>query len=406
MSVLFGHPTGNPNSHYAALAHFEAGRLEAFCVPWMPRPTTLRALGSIRGLGAAATRLHRRYFEPLKDAPLVQGRAGELVRLTKRFCAPRRYGDERLAYAANDWLMKTMRRECRRNAVTAVHAYEDCSLWQFEEAKRRGKACIYDMPIGYYPAWEETQAKLVRQYADWLPPGGLTASRYARPEQKRREMELADLVLAPSAFVENSIREFCPDKKLARASYGVDLEFWRPRVGARPSGPLRFLYAGQLGIRKGIPVLLEAWRRAALPDAQLDLVGLWTLAPERRATLPPNVTHHGPCSRNELRARYQSADVFVFPSFFEGFGLVVLEAMACGLPVVVSEVLEGMGLVTENSGVVVKAGEVEQLTEALRRVAAQPERLPELSRAARAAVERFTWDNYRRGVSDAVSAFV
>jgi hypothetical protein len=45
--------------------------------------------------------------------------------------------------------MATMQRECHRTSVTAVHAYEDCSLLQFREAKRLGKACIYDMPIGY-----------------------------------------------------------------------------------------------------------------------------------------------------------------------------------------------------------------------------------------------------------------
>ena len=44
MSILFGHPTGNPNSHHAALAHFEAGRLEALCVPWMPSELALGVL--------------------------------------------------------------------------------------------------------------------------------------------------------------------------------------------------------------------------------------------------------------------------------------------------------------------------------------------------------------------------
>ena len=60
--------------------------------------------------------------------------------------------------------MRTMARECRRLAVTAVHVYEDCALWQFVEAKRLGKACIYDMPIGYYPAWVHTQAELARKF--------------------------------------------------------------------------------------------------------------------------------------------------------------------------------------------------------------------------------------------------
>src|SRR5258708_3484266 len=145
--ILFGHPTGNPNSHHAALAHFEAGRLEAFFVPWMPSAMTLKILFALPAFRGQASRLARRRVAPLDHALKIQGRFGEWRRLWRRQRGP---GDEGISYEANDWLMDTMARECRRATVNAVHAYEDCSLRQFEEAKRRGKICIYDMPIGYY----------------------------------------------------------------------------------------------------------------------------------------------------------------------------------------------------------------------------------------------------------------
>ncbi len=111
MSILFGHPTGNPNSHHAALAHFEAGRLEAFCVPWFPGKVALACLRAFPPTRAMAARLERRRFEPLAEAPKVQGRIGEVRRLAMRAFGK---GDERLSYEANDWLMRTMARECRR----------------------------------------------------------------------------------------------------------------------------------------------------------------------------------------------------------------------------------------------------------------------------------------------------
>ena len=317
MTVLFGHPGGNPNSHHAALAHFQAGRLEAFCLPWMPSASSLRLLKQVPLLRPLAQRLERRFFAPLADASLVQCRFAELKRLFMRSLG---FGDEGLAYEANDWLMWTMRRECqRRPAVTAVHAYEDCSLWQFSEAKKRDKACIYDLPIGYYLAWEETLQELTRRYADWLPQGGLPSDRYMRPEQKRREMELADLVLVPGSFVADTVRAFHPEKKIAIAPYGVDTEFWCPSPVQPASRRLRFLYAGQLSIRKGIPDLLKAWSKAAVPDAELYLVGSWHLAAEKRRDLPHRVTHFPPCGPQLLRDHYRNADVFVFPSYFEGF---------------------------------------------------------------------------------------
>ena len=403
--ILFGHPTGNPNSHQAALAHFEAGRLEALCVPWMPSAATLNLLSGIPFLRAGVDRLKRRRFEPLKHAPKIQGRLGELRRLLVRSHGS---GDEGLAYEANDWLMRTMKRECRRKSVTAVHSYEDCSVWQFEEAKRMGKACIYDMPIGYYPAWEQTQEKLAARFADWLTAGGLPSNRWARPEQKQREMELADLVLAPSAFVKETILRFHPAKNVALAPYGVDLEFWKPKAETlkpeKLKSEIRFIYAGQCSIRKGTPVLLEAWKKAALADAELRLVGAWGLADSKQSSLPSGATYAGAASREGLRQEFQSADVFVFPTFFEGRALAVGEALACGLPVVTTRASGMTDLVDETCGRILPEGDEDALVETLRWFASNREKLAAMKTAARTKASRCTWENYRRSVSEAVAA--
>jgi glycosyltransferase involved in cell wall biosynthesis len=299
-----------------------------------------------------------------------------------------------------------MTRECQRPAVTAVHAYEDCSLWQFAEAKRLGKACIYDMPIGYYPAWEQTQEKLARQYSDWLPGGKLPSSNYVRPEQKRQEMDLADLILVPSNFVDKTIRIFHPYKRLARVPYGVDLDFWRIGDKRPGEGPLRFIFVGQVSIRKGIPGLLEAWKKSNLKDAELELVGSWQLAEDKQLSLPAGVKCRPPTSPAELRECYRAADVFVFPSFFEGFGLVLLEAMACGLPAIATEATAGPDVMTEACGRLIRSDSLDDLVESLRWFDKHRERLPEMSRAARTQAERFTWENYRRSVTESVTPFV
>ena len=434
--VLFGHQTGNPNSHHAALAHFERGRLAAFVLPWFPGGTTLGLLKRIPPTRSMAMRLSRRRFEPLARAEFVQGRLAEFRRLMVRAAGS---SDNRLCYEVNDWLMDTMKREVSRRSVTAIHSPEDASLRQFEEAKRRGKACVYDMPIGYYPWWDEKQKQLARDYAEWVPAEGLPSSRYVRPEQKVKEMELADLVLVACGFVEKTIREFLPEKKIAIAPYGVDAEFWAPGgaqhgagsmeygagsvergawSGERSEGsllatsdsqlatsPLRFIYAGQSSIRKGIPVLIEAWEKAQLRDAELLLVGSWQLAVDSLKRLPVGVHFVGPVGPEKLRELYRESDVFVFPSFFEGFGLVILEAMACGLPVIASDRSAGPDVLDDSCGRVVAAGDVEQLVESLRWFGTNRDRLPEMKRAARTKAESFTWKNYREAVSNAVAPF-
>lgn len=348
-------------------------------------------------------RFSRRSFPPLAHAPKIQGKFGELRRLVTRALGG---GDEGLSYQANDWLMHTMSRECRRPAVAAVHSYEDCSELQFEEAKRLGKACIYDLPIGFYPAWRQTQEELARIYADWLPAGGLPASRHVRPQQKLREMELADLVLVPSSFVESTVRLHAPEKRVARAAYGVDLEFWRPGSEPRKEGPLRFVFAGQISLRKGIPLLLEAWEAAAPRDARLDLVGSWQLSDTKRLRLPENVAVFPPCSRESLRERFQGADVFVLPSYFEGFPLTLLEAIASGLPVIASDAAGGLDALDDRCGRVVPRGELDPLVEALSWFSDSRDRLPEMALAARKAAEGWTWEAYRSSVTHAVAGLL
>ena len=403
VSILFGHPTGNPNSHHAALAHFECGRLAAFVVPWMPSAAVLRVLSATPALRRMAGRLSRRRFPPLESARTVQGRVGELRRLTIRAAG---FGDERLSYDANDWVMRSMASACGWEGVTAVHSYEDASVLPFREAKRLGRACIYDMPIGYYPAWEDRLRHLTTEFAKWIPSGGLSSTQFARPRQKREEMELADLVLVPSAFVEETVRRFHPDKALARAPYGVDLDFWSAQRGRREPGPLRVIYAGQLSIRKGIPLLLAAWKAARLPDAELELVGTWQLAESCRAELPAGVVCRPALSREELREKFRTADLFVLPSFFEGLALVLLEAMACGLPVIASDASGAAGVVDSECGRVVAAGDHDALVDALRWFGGHRDRAADMGLAARRRAGHFTWENYRRSVAEAVTPFV
>lgn len=401
MTVLFGHPGGNPNSHNAALAHFEAGWLEAFCVPWMPSELELRLLERIPGMKRQARRLGRRRFAALGGASKIQGRLGEWSRMARRLIGGA-WADERLSYEANDWLMQVMRKECARPAVTAVHSYEDCSLLQFREAAKTGKARIYDMPIGYYPAWQATLRSLARRYADWLPERHAGESRYVRPEQKREEMELADLVLAPSSFVRRTVHEFA-DRPVAVAPYGVDLEFWSPGAARGKSGPMRFLFAGACSLRKGIPLLMEAWKAASLADSGLELVGSWQLG--RKQPLPQGVVVRDPASPQGLRDIYRSADILVFPSYFEGFGLVILEAMACGLPVITTDATAGRDVLDQGSGRVLPAGDLEALVETLRWAQSHREDVRAMGIAARKRAESMTWLNYRRGVRESVAAF-
>jgi glycosyltransferase involved in cell wall biosynthesis len=401
VTVLLGHPTGNPNVHQAALAHLAAGHLEAFCVPWMPSASSLAAVERIRPLRSFARRAGRRSFAELEIAPKIQGRAGELRRLLKRAIGR---ADEDVSQSANAWVMRTMARHCRRAAVTAVHAYEDCALTTFVEARRRKKACVYDMPIGYHEAWAPIRDGLIQRFGDWMP-GRVPPNYQCYRDQKTREMELADLVIAPSDVVRETITRYHPRKAIAIAPYGVNLQAW-PFAPRYPKDECTFLFVGNCSLRKGVPLLLEAWRAADLRKAHLQLVGSWQLAESKLRDLPGSVRWSGAVSPVELQRHYAAADVFILPTYFEGRALVVGEAMSSGLPVVTTPASGADDVVDDACGRMIPVGDLDALVESLRWCNAIRDVLPALGRRARVRAEACTWQRYRQYLTAAISAYV
>ena len=388
MSVLIGHPTGNPNSHHAALAYLEAGKLDTFFVPWFPEKWELNLLKLVPGLKNEVERLSRRRFEPLATAPKVQARFGEWGRMLRRKTGC----GEMLSYEANDWLMRAMAKEASNRWINAIHSYEDCSHWQFAAAKKRGKKCIYDMPIGYYGWWQKKEAELAKKYRDWLPPEGISSNRWVRPNQKKKEMELADIVLTACSFARDSIREFF-DKDVRLVPYGVDLP---PEVYEKKQndGKFRVIFAGTASIRKGIPLLLKVWEKLGWKDAELVLAGSWQLARPMERHLPPGVNYAGQLSHQELMGLFFETDWLVLPSNFEGYGLVILEALAHGLPVLASTATGAADLPKSDAVQMFEPENPDHLAEVL--IAAKKVDRKRLGGEARRIAAGCSWENYRK----------
>ncbi len=214
------------------------------------------------------------------------------------------------------------------------------------------------------------------------------------------EIALADHVLIPSDFVRQTfLEQGFPGEKLIQIPFGSDTRRFRPSEEVIPR-PFRVLFVGQVGIRKGVPYLLEAWQRLGWQDAELWLMG--RVLPECRPILERYQRIPGLClvgHRDNPVEAYQQADIFVFPSIEEGSALVTYEAMACGLPVVT----------TPNAGSVVRDG-VEGFIVPIRDVDALAKRVEllrsderlrrEMGKAARARAEKFTWDQYGTRIAD------
>jgi glycosyltransferase involved in cell wall biosynthesis len=181
---------------------------------------------------------------------------------------------------------------------------------------------------------------------------------------------------------------------------GVDLEAYRPAQVRADDDKVRLIFVGRFANQKGLPYLLRSLATFApseLRKLEVELVGggpeeerLKALTSE--LNLSEVVRFPGWVSREEIIARYQRADLFVLPSLDEGMPLVLLEAMACGKPVVGTEISGTRELVQHGAnGLLVPPADVDALAQALRTVVADPNLRERMGRKSRALVSNYDW---------------
>ncbi|MCS6910404.1 MAG: glycosyltransferase family 4 protein, partial [Anaerolineales bacterium] len=238
------------------------------------------------------------------------------------------------------------------------------------------------------------------EYQRWGLPWHMPRWNYGR---MLHELALADYITIPSAFVRESMSaQGLPLHKLIEIPFGVDpARFSSSRKTGRP---VRFLFAGQVSIRKGVPYLLEAWKRLKLPGSELWLAGRMMgdfAAIRHRWAEVDGVRFLGHSSA--LPAIFQQCDVFVFPSIEEGSALVTYEALAGGLPVITTP---NAGSVVRDGqeGYIVPAGDIEALCERMEQLRGSPSLREAMARAARLRAEEYSWDRYQKSLTEAYYA--
>ncbi len=396
LRVLLGHPNGNPNVRNILSSLVEHGMLAEFwtSIAWDSQSHWNRLLpGSVRAEFA------RRSFP---EAPRCQVRTTpwrELVRLGARstplagmLCT----GEQPFSSIGTAlYFDDCVARRLAQLQPTAVYAYEGVAYRTFREAARLGVTTLYELPSGHW-YWERNllteEAQRNPDYADLLPKLNDSAD-YMRG--KDEELRLADYVFVPSEHVRQSLQGVVAEEKIRVISYGAPPVRPRKHVARNAGEPLKVLFAGSLVQRKGIGYLLEA---VEMMGSQVELTMLG-----RR--FRPNVKVDAACRRwnwietlpnaRVLDVMLQS-DVLVLPSLSEGCALVVLEALACGLPVIVTPNTGSLGFVHDGQeGFVVPICRADAIAERLETLYGDRDLLAEMSRRAQRTAAENSWENFR-----------
>ena len=291
----------------------------------------------------------------------------------------------------------------------AIYAYEYTALATFEHARARGVARLLDLPSLSSRHFEALQRAEKERFSELGSRNdAYFLSKFERRQARRdAEIRLADVIVANSTLTKRShIAGGADAAKIIVVPLGAPPAATSVRMTFDPDRPLHVVWAGSFIIRKGAHYFLEAWRALhAGPRARASVCGRVGLPESALHSIPACVSFRGQVSQPELFATFDSGDILVFPTLSDGFGMVVTEAFARGLPVITTDQAGAADLVRHGeNGLKVPAGDAMALKDALQWCLDNRRALYQMRFAALETAERWQWSDYRRKLIEEVSA--
>lgn len=381
--VLLVHP-GTQYSYHTARQLKEFGLLYKFCT----------------GLALTDNLFHRvlkKVFKVLRkrSIPFLNKNELHLQPLQELFSlALLKYGfdSEDVLYLRNKIFQKKIKKQFFENASVVI-GYDTSSWILAERCRLTGKKFILDASIGHPLSKEIIFNKLSKRYPEWSKGFRPKKTKYIYAELE--EIELADLVVVPSKFVfDTYVSNGVSEHKLRINHFGTSLEYFRPKKWNKPIEKLKFLFFGSLNGRKGLPILFEAWESVSSQiNGELILAGYEKIPSHIK--IPTNVKVIGPVMKEDRLSLFHSADIFVFPSFFEGFAQVQIEAAACGLPLIGTYNSGGEEIIKEGkNGMLVDIENADALVDAILYFHHNKEKIPEMGYQSHLISKNFDWKDY------------
>lgn len=287
---------------------------------------------------------------------------------------------------------------------TAVYAYEDGALQTFQQAKLKGALCLYDLPIGYWRAMRNLLEKERSEKPEWAETLQNFKDSDEKLERKDEELHLADHIFVASSFTAETLKSYPGElAPVSMIPYGFPPVAKNRKFDTKENRPLQVLFVGGLSQRKGISYLFEA-AESLKGKVELTVVGLKPT--ETCEVLNQSLARHRwmpSLPHSAILDLMRSQDLLIFPSLFEGFGLVVTEAMSQGTPVITTKRTCGADLIRHSeNGWLVEAGSTEAIRLQLEEILENRKSIEQVGRAAMETAKKRPWSSYGEEMARAV----
>jgi glycosyltransferase involved in cell wall biosynthesis len=286
------------------------------------------------------------------------------------------------------------------NKIRMVYAFEYTARRTFQRAKDLGIARVLAIP-----SLDSREFEDIRNREQSLFPELRTknhnyfAQRFAkRYERRRAEIALADVIIVNSEVTKRShIKAGADPDKIFSVPLAAPLPIDRI-TRSRSDRALSVVWASNITIGKGAHYFINAWRELRAGDrARAQVYGVIGLPNRVLRPFPQGLELMGAVPREDLFVAFEQADVLVFPTLADGFGMIITEAFSRGLPVITTDKAGASDLVRHGrNGLIVPSADSRALAEALQWCLDNRDILYQMRFAALETARRWQWPDYRR----------
>lgn len=286
-------------------------------------------------------------------------------------------------WAFETWVIHNLK------GVDCIHVLQDYENNVIRTAKKRNIKIVYEQITAYY----------MERYFD---------DNDEKEDLKQREnLQAVDYILTASDFVKNSILGIKEnkniEKKITVIPYGANTQqfSYKERI-YEADRELQLLVVASISKRKGMNYLLDAMEKLQNQPVKLSVIGVPVNGEEEilnRMQSMNNVEYVGRVPHEQIHSYFENNDVFILPSLAEGSSLSVYEALASGMPCVVTK-NTGSVITDGVDGFIIEVKSAESIVAAIRKFIEKPELVHEMSLSARNTINKYTWEKYEKKISD------